>query len=80
MFSEVNMMVKKSCINFEKSLKVKYPQISLELLELNCLDEVVGGIIEPIGPIGGINNNKPEIVWESSANASSWEVRVVSAG
>ena len=37
------MMVKKSCINFEKSSKVKYPQISLELLELKCLDEVVGG-------------------------------------
>ena len=76
MFSEVNMMVKKSCINFEKSLKVKYPQISLELLELNCLDEVVGGI----SIVGGISDNQPEIVWEESQNASSWEVRVVSAG
>ena len=43
MFSEVSMMIKKSSIDFEKSLKVKYSQISLELLELKSLDEVAGG-------------------------------------
>ena len=35
-------MVKKSCISFEKSLRAKYSQVSLELLDLKCLDSVVG--------------------------------------